>query len=270
MNPTTNGVLYVATGERYAAEAAESLALLRRTNPALPAALVTDLTSPPGAWDRLILVAGPTHSLRDKLLMRHTPWAHTLFLDTDTFAGENLDHLFALLEQFDVIGHQLFEGHDYELAGVSGAFPEFNTGVIGFRNTPALQQFFADWTSWYDRFASQTRCDQRSFRKALYHSGLRHSVLPPEYNFRPLATNFAMMGLHIVHGRPLAALPALKKLVDVNLVHRAYVPRLGCVVSDHMSLRQTWHLWCATSWELVKTATRPLRHALRRLLGQKD
>lgn len=259
------GVVYVATGARYLAEAAAARAQLRRSNPSLPAALITDLPPPAGDWQAIILAEAPSHSLRDKIQMHRAPWRHTIFLDTDTHVAANLDLLFRLLEDgFEVIGHQLFEGHNYVLPEVPDSFPEFNTGVIGFTNTPRVQAFFDQWRTAYDRFAPGVACDQQSFRVALYRSGLRHSVLTPEYNFRPLATNFAITDLRILHGRPLENMPALKARIDVNLVHRAYVPRLRCVVSDNMTLAQYRRLWLAVTGELFKTATRPLRHWLRR------
>jgi len=188
-SPLTRGVVYVATGPSFAAEAAESRASLRRSNPDLPAALFTDIDSPAGDWQRVIRVDAPSHSLRDKLQMRFSPWDLTLFLDTDTFVAMDISHLFDLLaDGFDLIGHQLYEGHDYLLEGVPAAFPEFNTGVLGFRQAPAVQRFFDEWAKQYDRFLPVNANDQQSFRQALYHSGLRHSVIPPEYNFRPLAT----------------------------------------------------------------------------------
>ncbi len=269
-DPANRGVIYVATGARYLAEANESRAQLRRTNPALSAALATDDPRPSGDWQSVVPLTAPTRTLRDKLYMRLAPWSRVLFLDSDTYVAADLAPLFALLDNgFDVIGQQLFEGHNYQLPDVPDCFPEFNTGVIGFRNIPAVQKFFDVWGTTYDRLYPQVTCDQRSFRIALYHSGLRHSVLTPEYNFRPLSTNFAITDLRILHGRPLAGMPALKALIDVNHVHRAYVPRLGCVVSDQMTPRQAWRLWCASSWELVETGSRPLRHAFRRLLGRK-
>ncbi len=265
----TRGVIYVATGPRYLEEAAVSRAQLRRSNPALPAALVTDAAHISGDWQEIIPLPKPTHSLRDKLQMRHSPWDCTIFLDTDTYVAAPLDLLFDLLDDgFDLLGHQLFEGHDYQLEGVPDAFPEFNTGVIGFRRDEAVQRFFDAWTTWYDRYLPAVKCDQRSFRKAVYESRLRHSVLTPEYNFRPLATNFAITDLRILHGRPFADLPQLKALMDVKLVHRAYVPRLRCVVSDMMTPGQAWRLWRAATFELVKTGTRPLRNRVRRLFGR--
>lgn len=271
MSPVSSiGVVYVATGESYVAEAAASLTLLRRSNPSVSAAIITDLSAPPGQWEAVLPLAAPTHSLRDKLQMRRSPWESTLFLDTDTYVATDLGDLFHLLASFDVVGHQLFEGHNYQLEGVPHAFPEFNTGVIGFRNTPAVQSLFDEWSNWYDRYSAETRCDQRSFRQALYRSGLRHSVLPPEYNFRPLATNFAIMPLQIVHGRPLAGLPALKEKIDVNFVHRAYVPRLGCVVSDHMTPRQAIRLWFAATLEVLCSSGRAFRHAVGRAIRNRN
>lgn len=266
---TDRGVVYVATGARYLEEARQSLAFLRRSNPTLPAAIITDAPQPPGDWDLVLPLTNPLHSLRDKLHMRRAPWPLVLFIDTDTCVAHDLGEIFALLEAgFDLAAHQLFEGHDYALPDVPDAFPEFNTGVIGFRNTPAVQRFFEQWDAIYTARPAPYPTDQYSFRLAVFHSGLRHTVLPPEYNFRPLSTNFAILSLRIVHGRPVAALPALKEKIDVRHVHRAYVPRLGCVVSDHMTLGQVARLWLATTLELGLTLTRPARQAVRRLFGR--
>lgn len=263
------GAIYVATGARYLAEAATSLAQLRRSNPGLPVALVTDAAQPPGDWDVVLPLPDPVHGLRDKLHLRRAPWAQAIFLDTDTHVAADLGDVFALLDGgFDLAAHQLFEGHDYDLPDVPHTFPEFNTGVIAFRNTPAVQAFFDQWTEIYATRPPPYPTDQYSFRIAVFHSGLRHTVLTPEYNFRPLATNFAITDLRIVHGRPLTAMPALKERIDVRCVHRAYVPRLGCVVSDSMTLGQIARLWRATTVELILGATRPLRHLLRRLVGR--
>jgi hypothetical protein len=270
-SPTcSRGVVYVATGTRYVAEAIRSRAQLRRIHPQLPAALVTDAAAPGDDWQHVFPLEHPTHTLRDKIQMRLAPWDYVLFLDTDTHVADDLEPVFALLRGgFDLAAHQLFEGHNYGLPDVPDSFPEFNTGVIGFRNTPAVHRFFDEWQACYDRLYPGVTCDQRSFRIAVFHSGLRHTVLTPEYNFRPLSTNFAITGLHVLHGRPLAAMPALKDTIDVNFVHRAYVPRLGCVVSDHMTPVQAWRLWRAATWELIKTASRPARQRVRRLLGRK-
>lgn len=265
------GVVYVATGRRYVDEANESRAQLRRSNPDLPAALVTDVAAPTGDWQHVLTLPSPMHSLRDKLHMRLAPWPQALFLDTDTYVAASLDPIFTLLDAgFDLAAHQLYEGHNYQLPDVPDSFPEFNTGVIAFRNSPTVQDFFDLWIRTYNTGYLEVACDQRSFRIAVYQSGLRHTVLAPEYNFRPLSTNFATTDLRILHGRPLSAMSALKDLVDVNYVRRAYVPRLGCVVSDHMTLRQIWRLWLASTRELIATGTRALRHALLRQLGRKS
>lgn len=267
---TDRGVVYVATGKHYLEEARQSLEFLRHTNPALPAAIITDAVQPPGDWDLVLPLENPWHNFRDKLQMRRAPWPLVLFVDTDTYVAHDLSDIFTLLEAgFDLAAHQLFEGHDYTLPDVPDSFPEFNTGVIGFRNTPAAHRFFAQWDAIYTARPAPYPADQYSFRIAVFHSGLRHTVLPPEYNFRPLSTNFAITSLRILHGRPVSCLPRLKEQIDVRHVHRAYVPRLRAVVSDRMTLGQVARLWLATSIELFLTATRPTRRVLRKLVGRR-
>src|SRR5687768_14789745 len=99
---TGAGILYVATGRRYAAEAAHSLASVAAQMPGFPVAVATDL---PGLFPaaRVIPIEQPRRSFVDKIVgMLATPFADTLFLDTDTFLLRSVDHLFALLERFDV------------------------------------------------------------------------------------------------------------------------------------------------------------------------
>lgn len=266
---TDRGVIYVATGSNYLAEARESLASLRRSNPTLPAAIITDVPQPPGDWDVVLPLPNPLNSVRDKLHMRRAPWPLAIFLDTDTYVAHDLGEVFALLEAgFDLAAHQLFEGHDYALPDVPDSFPEFNTGVVGFRTTPAVQRFFDEWDAIYTARPAPYPADQYSFRIAVFHSTLRHTVLPPEYNFRPLSTNFAILPLRVVHGRPVGALPALKEKIDVRHVHRAYVPSLGCVVSDHMTPREVVRLWLAVTARVFLTFVRGCGYVARRLLGR--
>lgn len=266
---TDRGVIYVATGSIHLEEARQSLGFLRRSNPTLPAAIVTDTPQPAGDWDLVLPLPNPQHSLRDKLHMRRAPWPLALFVDTDTYVAHDLGEIFALLEAgFDLAAHQLFEGHDYTLPDVPDSFPEFNTGVVGFRNTPAVQRFFDEWDSIYAARPAPYSTDQYSFRIAVFHSTLRHTVLPPEYNFRPLSTNFAALPLRVVHGRPLAEMPALKQMIDVRLVHRAYVPSLDCVVSDHMTPAEIARLWLAVTGRALATVLRAGGYAIRRLVGR--
>ena len=262
------GFVYVATGPGYLAEARKSAALLREHNPGYPICLVTDKADGPVFWDDLVTIPNPVFGLRDKISMHLCPYPKFVFLDTDTHVLGDLGELFQLLDVFDVIGHQLFEGHDYKLEGIPDAFPEFNTGILGFRRGPEVERLFQDWLRQYDeyhrRFVEGDRhysnlSDQRSFKKVMYGSAVRFAVLGPEYDFVPHHTNFACARVKILHSRATGKLPELGRRLNASLETRAYVPRLDSVVSNNPPGREILRLWIMSSFQLVRYA---LRHAL--------
>jgi hypothetical protein len=260
-----SGVVYVATGQRYVEEARVAAASLRNTNPTIPVCLVTDSPGETNFWDELILVRNPAFGFRDKILMGLCPFERFLYLDTDTTVTGDLSDVFALLGRFDFIGHQLFEGHDCPLPDVPDAFPEFNGGVLGFRRSPALGDFFERWLARYDAYYALNRAghyhysnssDQKSLRQTLYESGLRIAVLGPEYNFTPHHLVFACAQVRILHGRGRQSLVNLQQRLNAKLGNRAYVPRLDAVIHDDMLSAELRHLWWMSSLQLIRKAGR--------------
>lgn len=262
------GVVYVATGRRFADEAAEAATQLRSTNPSLKICLITDQPDYlPVFWDDLIFVTHPSHGFRDKILMGLCPYERFLYLDTDTFITGDLSPIFTLLEKFDFAGHQLFEGNDCPLPGVSSAFNEFNGGVLGYRRGPSLDGFFTRWMDHYDRFFALNReghyhysnvSDQKSLRLTVYESALRVAVLKPEYNFTPHHVDFACDRVSIIHGRGPARLVALEKRLNQKLGNRAYIPRLDVVLHNDTSPGELRRLWLMCTLQLLRHAARAL------------
>lgn len=234
--PGTRGVVYVASGRKYLEEAGHSAASVRQTNPDLPIGLVTDDESvAPGRFDHVLRLKAPRQTSFDKLQMVRAPWERTLFLDTDTLVHARLDSVFALLDRFDFAAVQRSSGYHYALEGVPQTFPEFNSGVIAFRQGPEVEAFFRRWAELYDALAetSERTFDQKSLRAALYASPLRIANLPPEYNFMPYFPGIAMTGLMITHGRPFAQLERLRRRMDRHHGRRAWVPGIGAVRGMH-------------------------------------
>jgi hypothetical protein len=261
------GVVYVATGRRYLDEAREAAAFFRQSNPKIPICLVTD--QPGGAvfWDDLVLVSNPAFGFRDKIFMGLCPYERFLFLDTDTWVAEDISDVLALMRHFDFAGHQLFEGHDCPLPGIPDAFPEFNSGVIGIRRSPALGDFFARWLACYDRYYALNRdahyhysnvSDQKSLRETVFGSGLRTAVLGPEYNFVPHHVNFACDRVRILHTRNRGHSDELRSRLNAKLGNRAFIPRLDVVVHDDMMPKELRRLLWMASLQLILKAGRPL------------
>lgn len=263
----TTGFVYVATGEKYRREAAASAASLRAATPGARVCLVTDKVEGPAFWDDVVLHEQPVFSFRDKMAMRLCPYERFVFLDTDTLIIGDLSEVFQMLERFDFAGHQLFEGHDCPLPGIPDAFPEFNTGVLGFRRSPAVERFFDQWAANFDAFFAQNRdgqyhysnvSDQKSLRKSIWDSGLSVGVLGPEYNFVPHHVNFACAPVRVLHTRGEAARASLRARINVALGNRAYIPRLDAVLINDPLPAELRHLWWMTTLQLGRRAGRKL------------
>jgi hypothetical protein len=257
------GVAYVATGPVYVQEAREAAARLKRHNPRVPICLITDQPAEPAFWDELVLIANPAFGFRDKILMGLCPFERFLFLDTDTTPLADISDLFQLLERFDLAGHQLFEGHDCPVPGIPDAFPEFNSGVLGFRRSPALNDFFARWLVNYDHFYALNRegnydysnaSDQKSFRQTVYESDLRVAILGPEYNFVPHHLNFACAPVRILHTRGWRHLEEMARRLNARLGNRVYVPRLDVVLTNDPAAPELRRLWWMATLQLLRHA----------------
>lgn len=186
------GVVYVATGRKYYDEACISARSLKASNN-LRTAIFTDQPQQSPHFDIHIPVKSTGDGFLDKVVhLKASPFEWTLFLDTDTYVCSDLTNLFSLLEHFDIAAaHDHLVREVYPVAGVPQAFPEFNTGVLLFRNQPAIRNLLDNWVETFRQekeLFSQNKVmgkgfpDQPPFRKAVYASTLRIATLPPEYN----------------------------------------------------------------------------------------
>jgi hypothetical protein len=185
------GVVYVATGKKYYDEACISVRSLKASN-TLRTAIFTDQPQQNPDFDLHIPVKGTGDGFLDKVInLKSSPFEHTLFLDTDTFVWSELSDLFNLLEHYDLAAaHDHLVREVYPVVGVPQAFPEFNTGVLLFRNDHPMRTLLDTWVEIFqeekESFLRKTPGkrfhDQPPFRKAIYGSSLRMATLPPEYN----------------------------------------------------------------------------------------
>lgn len=190
--------VYVAVGERYVQEAAQSAASCRSAMPSCRVVLYTRDRVSQDAFDSV----RPLGSENDDpfLLKIRGVKAETaprfVFLDTDTYIVDDISEVFALLDRFDLaaahapvrlqanIWPELKPYSD----GIPECFPEYNTGVIAIRNSDRVKAMLARWEGLFmDHLSRPLRPktqDQASFRTALYESELRVCTLPAEYNCR--------------------------------------------------------------------------------------
>lgn len=253
------GVIYVATGAKFVAEAEKSLATLRKTNPDLPAMLLTDSApANPERWDTLSVDAS-LKGVRgaSKLYMDRAPWERCLFLDTDTHVYSDLSQGFTLLDRFDLAGDHYHSGHHYQLPGLPSSFPEICSGVLFWKKNERTSVFFDLWREFYhgdpETYGGR-KWDQKSLRYAVWLSDVRFIDLPSSYD---LITYFPAViegPVVIAHGRSAINLDRMKQRMSSSEQLRAYVPGIGMMrhPSDMSLFESLWVIWRITAWKLKK------------------
>lgn len=190
----THGILYVATGEKYVHAAIRSANTVKVYMPEMGIHLFTDsqsfdeigLSRSTSLFSSIATVEDP-HRRSKVDYMGHTPFDYTLYLDTDTALNADISSLFNILERFDIgLAHEHRRNTANSLeqwrAELPKAFPQFNSGVILYRKTPAVIKFLEEWRRHYTE--AGIRHDQTTLRELLWQSNLRIATLPPEYNVR--------------------------------------------------------------------------------------
>jgi lipopolysaccharide biosynthesis glycosyltransferase len=187
----TRGVVYVAFGDRFVAEAVHSVRSLQRHCPGLPAVLFTDQPLPGAPFEEVRVVE--VGHIRAKVdLLAQSPFDESLYLDSDTRVVHDLRDVFDVLDRFD-----LAMCHDFarkretmarvvpEYAAIPYAFSEFNGGVILYSRSEAANRFLELWRQRFHQYKEQTRgWDQATLRVAAWESRARILTLPPEFNVR--------------------------------------------------------------------------------------
>jgi lipopolysaccharide biosynthesis glycosyltransferase len=219
------GILYVATGAKYLAEARVSARSVKLLHPSLSICLVTDQhIQPDEDFDLVQPAPSFNKEVSEKFLARDSvayyrkisplldsPFEKTIFLDSDTFVGAPLDDLFTLLDSFDllvtpahVVYDYRFEKEEEPFSGIPAAFGQFNTGLLAFRRSAASKSFLNQWLENYRTHTARfTVNDQPAFRLTLFQGVASFHVLPTHYNIISWVPFIVPAGGQIVmlHGR---------------------------------------------------------------------
>lgn len=269
----TTGVIYVASGARYLAEAARSCASLKRVMPGIETALYTD-TPADGAialFDHVLPLPSARHTCGDKLIpLLDVPFDRAIFLDSDTYVARPIDDLFQLLDQFDfAIAHEpcRWGGRGWSLTYPTcpPAFCELNTGVFAFKKGIAWEQLVRQWQAAYERqliaFPGYV-ADQPALQEALYESPLRFFVLPAEYNLRTNYPAYAGDGaeVRVLHGRE-CDLATLAQRVNRSLDARTFYLTERAFAGPGFSLMLPEKWWFAAFRSAIRTMA-SLKHGL--------
>jgi len=208
-NITERGIIYVATGSKYLAEAEHSARSVKRVSPKIPIAIISDFIPSSNIFDVKLTISNPEYSfVHNFLALTRSPFEKTLSLDTDTFAIEPIDEIFELLDRFDIAAAAEPARYLYPITSVSTAFPELNTGVILYRRNKAILELIQQWDELYrSEIALKISMgippwhDQLSFTRAIYCSKVNFFMLPPEFNARVLMPQAVSGPIRIVHCR---------------------------------------------------------------------
>lgn len=276
------GVIYIARGKEFIKEAHTSAASLKKHMPGMSITLFCDREVRSSYFEDVLPVKTPRFTLKDKILhIGLSPYDYTLFLDTDTYICDSISELFTLLGKFDIaVAHAPYRAL-YQPDGIPDSFPEFNTGVILFRKSSRIMEFFSMWLTLYERhlqrlsrkeirwlhpreealFHGDLPC-QATFREALYDSDLRIATLTSEYNCRLTHPGFVHNPVKILHRRG-TDLQTIAKAINANTRPRVYMMSRGTLkVFSHPELSKRvidqakWSIQIRGIWGTVVLASR--------------
>ncbi len=206
------GIVYSCSGDSYIAEAVRSArsSLLHNR---LPHLLFASGDVEPVDGLTVQHFEPSANPYVDKIAnMGRSPFERTLYLDTDTYVVDEVAHVLALLDHYDIAVAYAPAYRGLADPQVPKAFYEFNTGVVAWRASERMTAFMRSWqhtyTAWLGeepftgagKASRSRRADQPAFRHCAWQHGLRLFVLAPEYNFRLGYPAAAVERVRIIHG----------------------------------------------------------------------
>lgn len=174
------GIIYLAFGYEYLLMAAHSAKKARESNPGIVCELITNVSfvndriEDGYRFDKVTLLGMESQENRyvKTSIVDYTDLEYGVYVDCDTEVRGCLDPVFDCLDKFDLaIKHcPKPTRKEYEVApGLSSRlFPEWNGGVIFFRNNARTKQLFRDWCEVFRREGKNR--DQPALARAIYHS----------------------------------------------------------------------------------------------------
>lgn len=199
------GIIYIAAGTTYVEEALFSAASAKRHMPQLPITLFADRVVESPYLDEVV-VMDPQYNPKQARIhyLQHSPYERTLFLDTDTYICADFGELFELLDRFEIAGTHTYGQKTYPAPGVPESFPEYNGGVILFRNTERVRAVFRRWLAIFNEqtwVVKGRRFDQPALREALYTSDLHLGTFTSQYDCRFVNGSCVAGDVKILHQR---------------------------------------------------------------------
>lgn len=205
----SRGVIYIATGEDFVRESVASAKQLNRVMPEIGVTLIADYDPGSEYFDNIEIIPDPNYDFSDKISnLSNSPYDETLYLDSDIYIHEPIPEVLDTLHRFDMAlaldAHQqpAIPNPDYGAPDIYGEFdpvPEFNTGLLAYKNTEAVANCLNVWEEAYD--AETHWAGQPSFIPGFYESDVRVCPLPRRYNFIPGVRNSVSGTVKVFHNR---------------------------------------------------------------------
>jgi hypothetical protein len=192
-NSCEKGVCYGISGLPWLKEVLVSAASMKKEMPELPLELHIDQETHHqldrkqqllSFFDFVSVHEVPKHWRTLKFsALKSRRFEKVLFLDGDTYITGDITGLFDLLDHFDIaampapqrIHSQAIESGLFDLfPSVPEVFPEYNTGVISFRQNEKTAGLIKHWEELFEKGLQQKGypMDQAALRVSLYHSDL--------------------------------------------------------------------------------------------------
>lgn len=204
---TKRGVIYCATNSAVYLEAALLSAIaLRQHEPKIPITLVSDQTQLQhlplqdyGITPRLIATNELVHPFASRCIKTQlhvfNPYQEALYIDADILPLQSLDGLWNLLSQTDLAmaldrlpalslcDHIAEVEKEFTLQQLSGDTVQFNSGLILWRDTPAMHRLFQ---AWYEEWQKFQKHDQLALLRAVRTTQTAITPIPKTYNISPI------------------------------------------------------------------------------------
>ena len=244
----------MAYGNTFVAEAALSATHCRALHD-LPCVLITDISPDSriaAAFDE-VLVCEFRRGYDDKILMSLSPFDETIFLDSDTITIGTIHELFDLLGEFDMAVQFTPGGLHYKLPSVPSCFTEPSAGIIVWKRSHKMDDFFVHWLKRYrdveEGEGMVGAWDQRSLRWALWESNVRFCNIPAEYQFCLYKPEVCMGLVRMLHGRQFPGF--IRKQINSSTGLRIYVPKTGVVPIYYESSLSKLVVFATRAWLVV-------------------
>ncbi|WP_339699859.1 hypothetical protein [uncultured Marixanthomonas sp.] len=244
------GFLYIANRQKFIDEAIISAQSVKRFNTEPIAIVCTDelySEKVKEIFDKVIILKEINrHTYLSKVIgMQETPFEKTIFLDSDTFITDKISELFDILDLVDFATTAEQNLHTTNIKGLSykTIFPEFNSGVIVYRNNLQMKKVLKDWFNFC--VDSKIKNDMPGLREAVLKNfnTIRFSILPDCYNEHGFSTMLILRqkvkviherlgykkGIITPHFMSFKAMDAFAKKINKVEHKRLYIPKVGLI-----------------------------------------